>query len=165
MNWEEVGAIGQVLGSVAVFITLGYLSVQVRHARTDVKRSLRLSRVTNSRELLLLSATNERLARIIQAGMQAVGPGNRTPSMLAFVENAGLSEPDASALFYYYMAWWQHRAFTITYIDEMSHEERAEFDGGIRSFYASNLSRLWYENEKSRLNPNTVRYIDNVLAR
>ena len=31
MNWEEVGAIGQVLGSIAVFVTLGYLAVQVKH--------------------------------------------------------------------------------------------------------------------------------------
>jgi hypothetical protein len=27
MNWDEVGAIGQVLGSIAVFITLEYLAV------------------------------------------------------------------------------------------------------------------------------------------
>jgi hypothetical protein len=32
MNWEEIGAIGQVLGSVAVFITLVYLSVQTRQS-------------------------------------------------------------------------------------------------------------------------------------
>jgi hypothetical protein len=40
MNWEEVGAIGQVLGSVAVFVTLGYLAVQVRHAHEEVQRNL-----------------------------------------------------------------------------------------------------------------------------
>ena len=35
MNWDEVGAIGQMLGSLAVFITLVYLSVQTRHARSE----------------------------------------------------------------------------------------------------------------------------------
>ena len=39
MNWDEVGAIGQVLGSVAVFITLVYLSIQTRHA--DQSRDVR----------------------------------------------------------------------------------------------------------------------------
>jgi hypothetical protein len=29
MNWEEVGAIGQVLGSIAVFVTLAYLARQI----------------------------------------------------------------------------------------------------------------------------------------
>ena len=33
MNWNEVGAIGQVLGSIAVFVTLGYLAVQLRRIR------------------------------------------------------------------------------------------------------------------------------------
>ena len=35
MNWDAIGAIGQVLGSVAVFITLGYVAVQVRHANRN----------------------------------------------------------------------------------------------------------------------------------
>jgi hypothetical protein len=30
MNWEGVGAIGQVLGSIAVFVTLGYLAAEVQ---------------------------------------------------------------------------------------------------------------------------------------
>ena len=29
MNWDAIAAIGQVLGSLAVFITLGYLALQV----------------------------------------------------------------------------------------------------------------------------------------
>ena len=33
MNWNAIGAIGQLVGSIAVFVTLGYLSIQVRHAR------------------------------------------------------------------------------------------------------------------------------------
>jgi len=31
MDWEAVGAISEGLGAVAVFLTLGYLSVQVRY--------------------------------------------------------------------------------------------------------------------------------------
>ena len=33
MNWEAIGAIGEVLGALAVVITLIYLAVQVRQAR------------------------------------------------------------------------------------------------------------------------------------
>src|SRR5215831_3575171 len=40
MNWEEVGAIGQLLGSVAVFVTLVYLATQVRFARAEYMRSI-----------------------------------------------------------------------------------------------------------------------------
>ena len=61
MNWEEVGAIGQVLGSVAVFITLVYLAVQVRHARQDVRRSINQSRFETIRQFNMTYATDERL--------------------------------------------------------------------------------------------------------
>jgi hypothetical protein len=40
MNWDAIGAIGQILGSVAVFVTLGYLAVQVRDARSEARRAL-----------------------------------------------------------------------------------------------------------------------------
>jgi hypothetical protein len=37
MNWEAIGAVGQLLGSVAVFVTLGYLAVQVRYTRRQLE--------------------------------------------------------------------------------------------------------------------------------
>jgi hypothetical protein len=40
-----IGAIGQVLGSIAVFVTLGYLTLQVRHAREEVRRSVTQTRL------------------------------------------------------------------------------------------------------------------------
>ena len=40
MNWDAIGALGQMLGSIAVFVTLGYLAGQVRYARTETRRAL-----------------------------------------------------------------------------------------------------------------------------
>ena len=40
MNWDAIGALGEVLGSIAVFLTLGYLAIQVRHARDQVRHSI-----------------------------------------------------------------------------------------------------------------------------
>jgi hypothetical protein len=42
--WEEVSAIGEVPGSIAVFITLGYLAVQIGHARGKMRRSISQNR-------------------------------------------------------------------------------------------------------------------------
>jgi hypothetical protein len=30
MNWEAIGAIGEIVGAVAVVMTLGYLAMQIR---------------------------------------------------------------------------------------------------------------------------------------
>ena len=58
MNWEEVGAIGQVLGSIAVFITLVYLSVQTRHARSESRRALSQGRTEAVTELFFHHCDN-----------------------------------------------------------------------------------------------------------
>ena len=39
MNWDAIGAIGQILGSVAVLITLAYLAVQIRQTKQQMQRS------------------------------------------------------------------------------------------------------------------------------
>jgi hypothetical protein len=38
INWEAVGAIGEIVGAVAVVLTLGYLAVQIRQ-NTNASRA------------------------------------------------------------------------------------------------------------------------------
>ena len=37
MNWDAIGAVGEILGALAVFISLVYLAVQVRQNRDQVQ--------------------------------------------------------------------------------------------------------------------------------
>ena len=39
MNWEALGAIGEIVGAMAVLVTLLYLAIQVRHFRGQAKLS------------------------------------------------------------------------------------------------------------------------------
>ena len=39
MNWEALGAIGEVTGAIAVVLTLGYLAVQIRQANAIARAS------------------------------------------------------------------------------------------------------------------------------
>ncbi len=45
MNWDAIGAMGDLLGSVAVFATLIYLAIQVRSSKDLLTASL-LERLT-----------------------------------------------------------------------------------------------------------------------
>jgi len=38
MNWEAIGAVGEILGAVAVLITLVYLAIQIRQSTAQQKR-------------------------------------------------------------------------------------------------------------------------------
>jgi hypothetical protein len=61
MNWEAIGAVGELIGSLAVLVTLVYLARQITHAREDVGRSINQSRAETVRQLLLTRATSSHL--------------------------------------------------------------------------------------------------------
>jgi len=45
MNWEAIGAVGEIVGASAVLITLLYLAIQIKQARNDQK----MNAIRNSR--------------------------------------------------------------------------------------------------------------------
>jgi hypothetical protein len=165
MNWEAVGAIGQVLGSIAVFVTLGYLAVQVQYARQEVRRSVSQSRSQGARELALNHANNERLTSTYRKANAGLGAGPMSPFVATLMERSGLTAEEADGLWWEQLAIWQNRVQSISYSEEMTTGARIELDGILRLFYGgTGVTRLWYETVKERMNPDAVRYIDNLLA-
>jgi hypothetical protein len=51
MNWDAIGAIGQMLGSLAVLITLAYLTVQVRQNTLVYRATAHMGRYAFAREM------------------------------------------------------------------------------------------------------------------
>lgn len=43
MNWEAIGAIGELIGALAVVLTLVYLAVQVRHSKQLLERNEKIA--------------------------------------------------------------------------------------------------------------------------
>ena len=165
MNWEEIGAIGQVLGSIAVFVTLGYLAVQVRHARAEVRRSVSQSRSEGARELAMNHANNQRLSGTFQSANATLGGGPMNPFVTNLMERSGLTAEEADGLWWEQLAWWQNRVQAVSYIEEMTTGARIDLDRTLRTEYGRvPVPRLWYETVKGGLNPDAVRYIDNLLA-
>ena len=39
MNWEAIGAIGEIVGAAAVVFSLGYLAVQIRNQNSESRAS------------------------------------------------------------------------------------------------------------------------------
>jgi len=52
MNWDAIGAAGELVGAVAVLITVIYLAIQIRHTRDALRRAVRQSRAEVSRNRL-----------------------------------------------------------------------------------------------------------------
>jgi hypothetical protein len=158
MNWEAIGAIGQMFGSVAVLVTLGYLAVQVQYARREILRSTRQARTEANRELMLNWANNPQLLRIyMKLGM---------PAPAWAMKRAEIGQDEALQVQFDLWAWWLSRAQTIEYIDQLSPDERDEFHATTRLLYREGaISRLWLDENKPLLNRKAVRYVENLLAR
>ena len=164
MSWEEVGAIGQMIGSVAVLATLGYLSVQLGHARRERQRSISQARADGVRQNLMTMAMDSRMGDVSVRAERALG-AQRGAFATAMIERAGLSEVDARALMLQYFSQWQVYAQQLRDFDELLAGERAALERSLRNIYSINpVGRLWYETMKSSLNPDAVHYIDNLLA-
>ena len=60
MNWEAIGAVGEVFGALGVIATLGYLAVQIRQNTKTVRTSTYQAVLDSSRsdtELILVLPT------------------------------------------------------------------------------------------------------------
>ena len=162
MNWEEVGAIGQILGSLAVFVTIGFLAIQVRHSETESQRAMERIRRERGQQFLTL-ATDERLAAIHVKANKALG-GMTAPYFVAASKELGLTEVEAYSLFLKQLARWNLHAYSILDVDELRPRDRAQLDRGLDSTWSEPAFRFWYQHLKTTLHANAVRYVDNLLA-
>ena len=164
MNWEAVGAISDGVGAIAVFVTLGYLAVQVRHARDAMARSTRQARADAMRQVWLTQAGQPELAaafaKLFAHHGVPLAPFGATAAA------AGLSEAEARQVFASLWASWTHYEQVIEALDELTEGGRCQFNDTLRAnLGAAGPSGTWYQTMRSRLNPTAVRYIDELLAR
>jgi hypothetical protein len=70
MNWEAIGAVGEVLGAAGVIISLLYLAVQIRGDARAKRAATTHDRALASGELLLAIANNPGLAELYSRGVR-----------------------------------------------------------------------------------------------
>lgn len=73
MNWDAIGAIGELIGAVAVIATIGYLAVQIRQSNRLARASAVLSLQSELREQRGAVVFDAELARIILKVEEGIG--------------------------------------------------------------------------------------------
>lgn len=164
MSWDAIGAIGEWLGALAVFVTLVYLAIQVRHARSEARRALSHDRGEALRSVLSRQF-DERVNRVSVAAEAALG-AQQSAFVTALQEETGLSEQDAMLLLWDQITWWNYYLQIIPKVDELPPMERAQFDVPIARYGRPGVARLFYETYIRQFgHPDAIRYIEGVLAR
>lgn len=72
MNWEAIGAIGEVLGAAAVVVTLGYLAIQIKQNSQAVKNSAAQSLLSEANESLRVASSDPSTARAVILGQTLI---------------------------------------------------------------------------------------------
>jgi len=76
MNWEAIGAIGEIVGALAVLLTLIYLSIQIRQSVKLAKSQIREQRTMSSQEVIFqYAAYGDLVAKA--AGGEALTEGEK----------------------------------------------------------------------------------------
>ena len=65
MNWDAIGALGEVLGAIAVIATLLYLAVQTKHARVAVETAATLGTIEGHSRFRQALMTNPTLSDLL----------------------------------------------------------------------------------------------------
>ena len=65
MNWDAIGAIGEITGALAVVLTLGYFGIQIRAAREAAADTNRFHRSNGVREIMLASIANTEIRQAL----------------------------------------------------------------------------------------------------
>ena len=158
MDWDAIGAVGEILGALAVVATLVYLARQVNYARTEAADANRLSRANGLRDWNLAVMTNNELRDTITKSHHL------QPYFQAYAEELEISVDDAarsewSNAYFFWLHWGQWS----TTNDE---EGRAELERMIRSYYAVPAVRYSWDNSpygKHIFQTRFVEYVDNIL--
>ena len=162
MNWDAIGAIGQMLGSVAVLVTLAYLAIQTRHARSESERAVSQSRYEAFRDVNA-QLGDERINRLHVKADAALG-GQPAPFVSALMEKAGFTREEATLMLSIQVQLWNYRVQVIPNLPKLLPSERVQFEIGMRLYGRPGVFRLFYETVSADTHPDVLRYIDNLLA-
>ena len=162
MNWEAVGAIGQMISAFAFVLAL----IQIRHLQTERQLALRRERVDRFVQVNMTSANNERLMSLRAHANEVLRAGKplEHPFHAAATEELGISAADALTLQADQMARWSVVADMILSLPETPASERAQIERYLLSNIREPFFEFWFRHMSPRLNPDAVRYIGKLLA-
>ena len=160
MNWEAIGAIGEIVGALAVVLTLGYLANQVRHAKEAAADTNRLERSKGVRDMMLASASDSDLRENLTKGLLLSDYYDEIASKLNMSSNEAASF-DWAMLYWFWLHWGQYASTT-------KDSDVEELRNVIRGFYSNPGVRLCWEKSpwaRPVLEVNFVKFVDEILAK
>lgn len=147
MNWEAIGAMSEIIGALAVVITLAYLAVQIRQ-NNDLLRS-------ESRQVLVSNDVTS-----LRAGMELADV------FAKFVSESELSAEEQLRMSFMFALDLRNREFEyFQYKNGLLDEETwLAYRHVILINHSSELGRMWWDNVgRGIVDPKFAELIDDLL--
>ena len=102
MNWEAIGAVGEILGALAVVATLGYLATQIRQntktARSSMRQAIAEMTMSTARDIVSHGELAEAFAK------QMAGEALSQPERLRLIARCYVAMRNYENIHYQYLS-------------------------------------------------------------
>ena len=159
INWEAIGAIAEGMGAFAVVVTLIYLSLQVRYAKSTAADSNRLVRASGVREIVLSNVLDDEARRSIIRALDASQFYEDAAKKLN-IDILDAERADFTAQYYFWLHWGQ-------YSTTMTGSDRKELENVISRFYTLPAIRnSWDQGPfgKVMFDAEFISFVDRILV-
>ncbi|MCB1690070.1 MAG: hypothetical protein KDI33_16360 [Halioglobus sp.] len=160
MNWDAVGAVAEVVGSISVISTLFYLALQVRHARDQIRTSVRENRNATLRALQLAVVQTPELSRLMGKALSCWTPAIESEAQ--FYEAAEFTAEDQIIWVSYMRAYWSYAREAIGSIPDLTPAQRQEVDREIAAIYSIGPGKLYFES-MSLIDSPALQYVRELI--
>ena len=151
MNWEAIGAIGEILGAVAVLITLIYLAIQIRLNTLEIRAGRVESTLKDQAKYNEFLASDADLARIYWTAIEDIDKLNENEKR-RWLHLCSIMLRNSE------VAYYHHRQ---GYLPEDIHQSRERW---IRLFMGTSGFRWWWKQYASILDPEFVQYVESITS-
>ena len=158
MNWEAIGAIGEILGATVVFITLVYLAIQVKYAKSAAADANRLARARGVTDMQLAMLSHPAALASFTSANGMDGYYDRLAEDLGVPREQALSI-DGQCIYWFWLHWGQYRS-------QNSPEDFAELAQTIGRFYQLPAMAYSWENSpfaRTLLEPSFVEFVEKSI--
>ena len=165
MDIQDLGAIGEFVSSIVVFITLIYLAVQIRHTRSELSLSVQSRWAQAVREMWQSRCQNPDL---IDAIIKAENDVGRTYTNHGFivelVSQKGFTEREAYLLFSDQILQWENWITSIENLENQSADNLARLNAVIKNTYRAGIGAIFWKNQRiSNIEKKSISYIESML--
>ncbi len=150
MNWDAIGAVGEILGAVAVLATLIYLARQIRLNTEEIRASRVGGTLKDQADYNQLLASDPDLARIYWTAVDDIEQLTHEEKQ-RWLHLCSVMLRNSEAAFYH------HQQGNLP---DRIHESRERW---IRRFLGTSGFRWWWQQYADVLDPAFVDYVDRVL--